>query len=52
LPAMEQLKVRIDDKLNRIAKGQNLEAVQEDTILDLIGYLVLIRVLHRLEAKS
>jgi hypothetical protein len=49
---MEQLKVRIDDKLNRIAKGQNLEAVQEDTILDLIGYLVLMRVLGRLEAKS
>jgi hypothetical protein len=52
LSAMDQLNVRIDDKLNRIAKGQNLEAVQEDTILDLIGYLILKRVLGRLEAKS
>jgi len=43
--ALSQLHVRIDDKLNRIAKGQNTALVQEDTKLDLIGYLILERVL-------
>jgi hypothetical protein len=37
--ALEQLRVRIDDKLNRVAKGH--EYPSEDTIDDLIGYLVL-----------
>jgi hypothetical protein len=45
--AKEQIFVRIDDKLNRIAKGQNMELVQEDTITDLIGYLVLLKVLDK-----
>jgi hypothetical protein len=40
----EQLYVRIDDKLNRIYKGK--EYASEDTILDLIGYLVLLRILE------
>jgi hypothetical protein len=40
--AEEQLYVRIDDKLNRIKKGK--EYASEDTILDLIGYLVLLRI--------
>lgn len=43
------LNIRIDDKLSRIARGQN---AGEDAILDLIGYLILKRVLGRLEAKS
>jgi hypothetical protein len=43
LEAIEQLNVRIDDKLNRIAKGQNTELVTEDTEQDLIGYLILKR---------
>ena len=42
----EQLNVRIDDKINRIAKGENREEVPEDTELDLIGYLILKRVLR------
>lgn len=37
----EQLRVRIDDKLSRIVRGR---AAGEDAILDLIGYLVLLRV--------
>jgi hypothetical protein len=45
----EGLNIRIDDKLSRIARGQN---AGEDAILDLIGYLILKRVLGRLEAKS
>lgn len=39
----EQLYIRIDDKLNRIKKGT--EYASEDTILDLIGYLILLRTL-------
>jgi len=45
----EGLRIRIDDKLSRIARGND---AGEDTILDLIGYLVLLRVLHRAEDKS
>jgi hypothetical protein len=45
----EGLNIRIDDKLSRIARGQN---AGEDAELDLIGYLILKRVLYRLEAKS
>ena len=36
---IEQLKVRIDDKLSRIRSNQYDE--DEDVIIDLIGYLVL-----------
>ena len=41
---IEQLLVRIDDKLNRIQKGAGLLANDEDIIQDLIGYLVLLRI--------
>jgi len=41
--AREQLAVRVDDKINRVAKGQEFPG--DDTIIDLIGYLVLMRVL-------
>lgn len=38
----EQLKVRIDDKLNRLKNLQEDET--EDTITDLIGYLILLKI--------
>ena len=38
--SVEQLKVRIDDKINRIKNEQNDE--DEDVVKDLIGYLVLL----------
>ena len=38
----DDLKVRIDDKLSRIAKGNN--SYNEDTINDLIGYLILLKI--------
>lgn len=41
---VEQILVRIDDKLSRIARGS---AAGEDVVLDLIGYLVLLRVAQR-----
>lgn len=37
----EQIRVRIDDKLSRIARGH---AAGEDVVLDLLGYLVLLRI--------
>ena len=39
--SIEQINVRIDDKLSRIAKGATYG--HEDTELDLIGYLLLKR---------
>jgi hypothetical protein len=43
--AVEQLKVRIDDKLSRLARGSG--QIAEDTTSDLIGYLVLLRIAER-----
>ena len=42
--AVEQILVRIDDKLNRIQKGAGLIGEDEDVIQDLIGYLVLLKI--------
>ena len=42
-PTDEQIRVRIDDKLSRLARGA---ADGEDVELDLLGYLILLRV-HR-----
>lgn len=39
---IEQINVRIDDKLSRIARGTDYQ--DEDTELDLIGYLILKRI--------
>lgn len=39
---IEQIQVRIDDKLSRIANRQSDE--DEDVIMDLIGYLVLYKI--------
>lgn len=41
----EQLLVRIDDKLSRIARGAGMEATDEDTLNDLIGYLILLKII-------
>lgn len=43
-PPREQLAIRIDDKINRVAKGGEFPG--DDTIIDLIGYLVLFQVLR------
>lgn len=47
---LEQLKVRIDDKLSRLARGSGEET--EDVEADLLGYLVLLRVARRLAASG
>ena len=46
----EQLNVRIDDKLSRVARGS--EYAGDDTELDLIGYLVLRRVARRVQRSA
>lgn len=39
-PNDEQLKVRIDDKLSRIARGKDFQ--DEDVLVDLVGYIALL----------
>ena len=41
---IEQILVRIDDKLHRLKQGNNLLFDDEDVIMDLIGYYVLLKV--------
>lgn len=41
---IEQILVRIDDKLNRIKQGNGLLEQDEDVVLDLIGYFVLLKI--------
>ena len=48
---LEQLKVRIDDKLSRIAT-MGPDSEDEDTLLDLVGYLVLYRIACRPEPTA
>jgi hypothetical protein len=45
LSAKEGLLVRIDDKLKRIKNG-SLEKDDEDVVNDLIGYLVLLKIIE------
>ena len=47
---IEQLKVRIDDKLSRISRGAGCLGNDEDVITDLIGYLVLLKIAFRRES--
>jgi hypothetical protein len=48
--AKEQLKVRIDDKLNRLMNQQVDD--NEDTVTDLIGYLILYKVQSKKADKA
>jgi hypothetical protein len=42
----EQIRVRIDDKISRLA-APGKKTIAEDTVADLIGYLILLRVAER-----
>lgn len=42
---IEQINVRLDDKLSRLARGNE---AGEDVILDLLGYLVLLRIAQKI----
>ena len=48
---LEQINVRLDDKLSRIAKG-DANYNDEDVEKDIIGYLVLKRVCQRLQEQK
>lgn len=50
--AVEQILVRIDDKLSRIGKGVGLLASDEDVVDDLIGYLVLLKIAQKREEED
>lgn len=43
---VEQIRVRMDDKLSRIANGSG-DSFSEDVELDLLGYLILHRIARR-----
>ena len=45
----EQLRVRIDDKLSRIHQG---DTSNEDTINDLIGYLIMLKIAKELKKEG
>jgi len=46
---VEQIKVRIDDKLSRLVRGS---AAGEDVATDLIGYLILLRMAQDIEMEK
>jgi hypothetical protein len=46
---LEQIRVRLDDKLSRLMRGQGIE--DEDVELDLMGYLVLLRVARQMNVE-
>lgn len=48
--SMEQLAVRIDDKLSRLSRGH--EYVGDDTLDDLVGYLVLLLVARKRQKQD
>lgn len=48
--AVEQIKVRLDDKISRIMNQQNDD--DEDVVMDLMGYLVLLRVALKRRKES
>jgi hypothetical protein len=59
ISALEQIAVRCDDKLKRIQNMgglvkviQDAKHADEDTVMDLIGYLHLARVVYRQQAKK
>ena len=51
-PPDEQLKVRLDDKLSRILRGEETDKVPEDINLDLAGYLVLLQIAQDRDKKK
>lgn len=49
--AVEQILIRIDDKISRIQKGAGLLGSDEDVINDLIGYLILLKIAQKRQAS-
>lgn len=50
LDSVEQILIRIDDKISRLSRG---ESAGEDVYLDLMGYLILLKIAkNRIETKN
>ena len=49
--AAESLRIRIDDKLSRI-KNKGITPDTEDSLMDLIGYLVLLKIAIKKEKRA
>lgn len=49
MDTIDQIHVRLDDKLSRIARGSEYQG--DDTELDIIGYLILKRAIKEKEDK-
>jgi len=43
----EQIRVRIDDKISRLARGNPKSMDKEDVVQDLLGYLILLRIAEK-----
>jgi hypothetical protein len=53
--ATEQIKVRIDDKISRISNmgfSDNNSKESEDSVKDLIGYLILLRIVDKIHEEN
>lgn len=48
----EQLKVRMDDKLSRLMRGDDRLEPDEDIVKDLLGYWILLQVIRRKSARE
>jgi len=51
ISAAESLRIRIDDKLSRI-KNKGITPDTEDSLMDLIGYLVLLKIAIKKEKRA
>lgn len=53
MDAVEQLKVRMDDKLSRLARGTSLSnESMDDTVRDLVGYLFIYLMQTRVQQQN
>ena len=48
----EQIRVRIDDKISRLVRGDDRIEADEDIVDDMIGYLILYKVVKRREQEQ
>lgn len=47
----EQIKVRIDDKISRLVRGDALKE-DEDVVMDLIGYLIILQMCKKYNTEE
>jgi len=47
----EQIKIRIDDKISRLVRGDALKE-DEDVVMDLIGYFIILQMCKKYDVKE